>query len=320
MSFCAGAQQVSASNLALDDKLCLKYSMSRRLPPIESLRVLEACVRHSSFTRAASEMGITPAAVSLRMRNLEAELGKKLFVRSGPKLEPTPDAVALAGSLAEALSMMQAAVTECRRSAQPLRLTAVPSFAARWLAPRLARYHLRPDATPIQVDVSSELRAASEFDMAIRTGCGNWPGFGLTRLAPVGLAPMLSPALAATVRLASPSDLYNLPLLPHEDWPLWFRHVGVRSRRAHFCAAEYPTYELDAMAAVEGAGVALLPPMLFVSLVREGKLIQPFGELLSGPSWHYLLLQPGETRRPVHDFRAWLQEEIRACTVAARGG
>src|SRR5262245_53404524 len=164
--------------------------MSRRLPPLESLRILEACVRHSSFTRAASEVGVTTAAVSLRMRNLEADLGKRLFIRSGPKLEPTAAAVALSSCLAEALHMMQAAVAECRGSAQSLRLTAVPSFATRWLAPRLVRYRARPHAVPIQLDVSSELRAPADFDMAIRTGDGHWPEFELTRLIPVDVTPM----------------------------------------------------------------------------------------------------------------------------------
>jgi LysR family glycine cleavage system transcriptional activator len=286
--------------------------MSHHLPSIESLRILEACVRHASFTRAADEIGVTPAAVSLRMRNLEAELATQLFIRSGPKLEPTPAAVALAARLSEALCMVQAAVADCRRSEQGLRLTAVPSFAARWLAPRLARYHQRPEAQPVQLDASVELRAPTEFDMAIRTGRGNWPEFEVTRLTPVDVTPMLSPTLAASVRLSSPVDLAKLPLLPHDDWPLWFHRVGAPSRRLRFCAAEYPTYELDAVAAMEGTGVALLSPTLFGSLLKEGKLIQPFPELLRGPSWHCLLLKRCETRTAVHGFRSWLQEEMRS--------
>jgi LysR family glycine cleavage system transcriptional activator len=289
--------------------------MARRLPPIESLRVLEACVRHSSFTRAASELGVTPAAVSLRMRNLERELGKKLFVRSGPALQPTPRAMALADSLAEALGLMEDAVRICRRSAEPLRLTAIPSFAARWLAPRLKHFYQRRDATPIQLDVSVEVRAGREFDMAIRTGRGNWPEFELTRLMPVDFTPMLSPTLAGSVRLRSPADLAKLPLLAHEDWPLWFRRAGVRPPRLRFSAGAYPTSDLDAVAAVEGSGVALLSPTLFSSLVREGKLVQPFTEIMQGPSWHYLLLKPNETRVSVQAFRSWLQEEMRQLRV-----
>ena len=295
--------------------------MSKHLPPIESLRIFEACVRHSSFTRAAGELGITPAAVSLRMRNLEADLGRRLFNRSGPALEPTEAAVALAARVAEALSIMRLAVEDCGRPVESLRLTAVPSFATRWLAPRLAHYHQRPNATSIQLDVSTEVRQPSQFDMAIRTGRGTWPDFDATPLLPVDITPMMSPMLAARVRCESPADLTRLPLLPHTDWLRWFLSVGVRAPNLQFGADEYPTYELDAAAAVEGAGVALLSPTLFASLLQEGKLVQPFAAVMQGPSWHFLLLKQGERRASVLEFRAWLQMEIgeprdqRACTV-----
>jgi LysR family glycine cleavage system transcriptional activator len=168
----------------------------------------------------------------------------------------------------------------------------------------------------VQLDASVELRAATDFDIAIRTGPGNWPDFEVTRLMPVDVTPMLSPVLAASVRLSSPDDLAKLPLLPNDDWPLWFRRVGVQARRLRFCAAEYPTYELDAVAAMEGTGVALLSPTLFGSLLQEGKLIQPFPELMRGPSWHCLLLKRGEARAAVHGFRSWLQEEMASGSTA----
>jgi LysR family glycine cleavage system transcriptional activator len=244
------------------------------------------------------------------MRNLEAELGKQLFVRSGPSIEPTAAAIALASCLAEALWMIEDAVSECRSPAQSLRLTSVPSFAVRWLAPRLARYYQRQDARPVQLDVSVDLRSAKEFDIAIRTGRGDWPDFESTRLIPVDVTPMLSPTLAARVRPESPVDLTKLPLLPHDDWLQWFRLAGVHSPDLRFCVSEYPTYELDAVAAVEGAGVALLSPTLFAPLVREGRLVQPFVNVMRGPDWHYLLLRRGETRAAVHEFRAWLQDEM----------
>src|SRR4051812_6590974 len=205
--------------------------MANRLPPLESLRILEACVRHSSFTHAANEIGLSAAAVSLRMRNLEHELGARLFERSGPHLRPTRSAYALAARVAETLRDVHAAVTELRSDTQPLRLTAPPSFASRWLAPRLARYHQQPDAVPIQVDCSAEVRRGGQFDLAIRTGLGSWPGFAIQRLMPVNATPMLSPALAATVRLDSPADLAKLPLLAHDDWPVWFREAKVRPPR-----------------------------------------------------------------------------------------
>jgi LysR family transcriptional regulator, glycine cleavage system transcriptional activator len=289
--------------------------MRKRLPALESLRVLECCVRLGSFTRAADEIGVTAAAVSLRIRNLEAEMNTRLFERSGPRLQATGAAITLAARVAAALSDMHAAVAVCRGDTQTLRVTAPPSFASRWLAPRLAGYHQRADAVPIQIDCSAEVRASADFDVAIRTGVG--PESFSGRLLPVEATPMLSPSLAATVKLSSPADLAKLPLLPHDDWPRWFHHVGVRASRLRFCADEYPTHELDAAAAMEGTGVALLSPTLFASALREGKLVQPFPEVIAGPKWHFLLLNPAASVPAVQGFRAWLEAELRNSTQSS---
>ena len=286
--------------------------MSKRLPPVESLRILEACVRHASFTRAAEEIGVTPAAISLRMRNLEVGAGHDTLSALRPEARADEAALTLAARVAEAVRLMRVAVEDCRGAAQPLRLTAVPSFATRWLAPRLARYHALADATRIEVDCSVGLRAVEDFDLAIRTGRGDWPGFDVTRLFPVEATPMLSPALAATARLSAPADLARLPLLPHDDWLLWFREAGTNLPRLRFCADEYATHDLDASAAMEGTGVALLSPTLFAAPLREGKLIRPFTHVMRGPNWHHLLTKPGDTRPAVQSFRAWLQGEVSA--------
>jgi LysR family transcriptional regulator, glycine cleavage system transcriptional activator len=289
--------------------VCLKWRMAKRLPPIESLRILEACVRHESFTRAAREIGVTPAAVSLRMKNLEAALGVKLFSRSGPHLAPTRAARKLAARVAEALKLVELGVEECREAMPPLRLTVVPSFATYWLAPRLERYHRSAGAAPLQLDASMEVRASEEFDVAIRTGTGQWPGFDAMPLIPIEVTPMLSPGLASRLGLTSPADLVRAPLLRHDDWPRWFHEAGVGRARLHYCETEYPTYELDAAAAVAGTGVALLSPVLFGSLIEEKKLIQPFPHVMQGPDWHYLLRKNGDERPAVQRLRAWLQVE-----------
>jgi LysR family glycine cleavage system transcriptional activator len=283
--------------------------MPKRLPALDSLRFLEASVRHANFTRAAAELGVTPAAVSLRIRDLEAELGVTLFRRSGPAVTPTEAGTALAGRVARALGLLRAAVEECRGTAEPLRVTAVPTFAMRWLTPRLAAYHALPDAVPIRLDVSAELRPADGFDIAVRTGSGDWPGFEATVLMQVEATPMLSPALAAG--LSSPADLIALRLLPHDGWQRWFREAGVEAPALRFYADDYPTHELDAAAAIEGAAVALLSPRLFAPLLRDGKLVQPFPHVIRGPAAHHLLLRPGEARPAVLRFRDWLEDEAR---------
>ena len=283
--------------------------MSRRLPPLESLRFFEACARHSSFTRAATELGITPAAVSLRIRDLESDVGVRLFHRSGPKIELTGAGAALAGRMTEAMRQIRAAVEACRSGADALRVTVAPTFATRWLAPRLARYQARPGAVPISLDASTELRASQSFDVAIRSGVGEWPGLVASLLLPVEGTPMLSPALASVCRLSSPGDLAALPLLADENWPRWFGEVGVDASRLRYSAVSYPTQELAASAAVEGAGVALLSPTLFGSLVREGKLVRPFEHVTLGGAAYWVATATGESRPAVHHLRRWLLEE-----------
>jgi LysR family glycine cleavage system transcriptional activator len=284
--------------------------MLKRLPPLESLRFVEACVRHRNFTRAAVELGVTPTAVSLRIRDLEAELGVTLFHRSGPRIAPTKAGVELADRLREALGLIRSAVDDLRSGTQPLRVTAVPTFAMRWLTPRLARYHALPNAVPIALDVSAELRSDDSFDIAIRTGLGGWRGYQATALMPVEATPMLSPALAAKARLSRARDLAALPLLPYDEWPRWFREAGAEPPALNFYADDYPTHELDAAAAVEGAGVALLSPTLFGALLRDGKLIQPFPHVMRGPAQHYVLLKPSEARPAVLRLRDWLVDEV----------
>jgi LysR family glycine cleavage system transcriptional activator len=283
--------------------------VSKRLPSLESIRFLEACVRHASFTRAASELGVTPAAVSLRIRELESELGTKLFYRAGPKIASTDAGRILAGGMREALDHVSRAVEASRGNIGPLRVTAVPSLAQRWLTPRLSRYHALPDAAPISLDTSMELRTATTFDVGIRTGDGNWPGLDAIPLMPVDATPMMSGSLCADIALSSPSDLAKLPLLPHDDWPRWFREVGTPDPILRFCPDEYPTHDLDAVAAVEGEGVALLSPVLFASYVRDKRLVQPFAHIMCGPAWHYAVVREGETRPAVLRFREWLRSQ-----------
>src|SRR5688572_14053592 len=189
--------------------------MSKRLPSLESLRFVEACVRHGNFTRAAAELGVTATAVSLRIRDLEAQLGAKLFRRSGPRIAATEAGVALAGRIGEAFDIIRDAVEAFGRADLALRVTGAPTFAMRWLTPRLAHYHALAGAVPIKLDVSADVRLADDFDVAIRTGLGEWGDYQATVLFPVEATPMLAPRLWAERRPLSPESLAALPLLPN---------------------------------------------------------------------------------------------------------
>lgn len=280
-------------------------------PALESLRVLEACVSAGSFARAAERLFLTPAAVSLRIRTLEAELEQPLFVRTGRRVTPTAAASVLAARVREALAGIVEALDEFQAVLPPLRVTAPPTFASRWLAPRLARNH-PPGGYGVELDVSTDIRASDTFDVAIRTGGGGWAGFDEFPLAPVEVTPMLAPSLLATRSLAAPEELAEFQLLPHPDWEKWFTKAGCKAPQGlRFAAVDYPTHELNANAALAGAGVALLSPSLFRPFLTAGMLIAPFSCVLRGPAWHFALRRTGDSRPAPQHFCAWLCQQAR---------
>lgn len=285
--------------------------MHRRLPPLESLRVFEASARHANFSRAANELGVTPAAVSLRVRDLERDLGQRLFVRSGPRIALTEAGAELAARLAEVMALTRSAVAACRSTEAPLRVTVTPTFAARWLTPRLPRYHALPDAARIRLDVSIDLRPGDGFDVAIRSGRGDWPELVATPLLPLEQTPMLSPGLARRFAVAAPADLARVPLIPDEKWHAWFRGAGVADPNPTYSPVEYQTQEMAAGAAQEGVGAALLSPVLFAAALAEGRLVRPFSFTLAGPDAYHVLRHRDDQRRSVDHFVQWLCAEAR---------
>jgi len=280
-------------------------------PSLESLRTLAECVRLGSFAAAAESLFLTPAAVSLRIRTLERELGKLLFVRRGPRTTPTDAALALAARIDRAMAEIDEALGEFQGARPLVRMTAPPSFAARWLAPRVARYQSEHPGVAIELDVSTDMRTRDMFDVAVRTGAGVWPGLEARALFPVDLTPMLSPALLGDDRLAEPADLLRFALLPHPHWPRWLRETGCADdRQARYGPIEYPSHELNADAALAGEGVALLPRSLFRPLLDTRGLVAPFDHVLAETDWHFAVLHAGETRPEPAEVVAWLTSQV----------
>ncbi len=281
--------------------------MARPLPPLESLRVLAACVRHRSFSRAAKDLGLTPAAVSLRMRDLEAQLGVTLFYRHGPRLTVSDAAAKLAEQIDAAMSLIHSAIDRCRSTQPALRVTCAPTFASRWLVPRLEEYHASPGAQPIALDATAELLPPAQFDVAIRSGTGPWPGLAAVELLREQGTPMMSPALLGADRSVSLARLLELPLIVDPRWTEWFARAGLPNATPRFAATRFPTYELEALAAVRGVGVALLSPVLFGELCEQGALIAPFDTVVEGPN-SYWALWPADS--PASHFVQWLRRQF----------
>lgn len=284
----------------------LAYDENVKLGPssLESLRVFDACARHASYTRAAEELGISPAAVSQRMRQLQVEIGAPLFDRRGPRIALTGCGEELAEKIGQALSILGAAVRTCRDPGS-IRVSAAPTFASRWLAPRLADY---AGSHRITLDAASDLRAPGSFDVAIRSGLGGWKGYCATFLFPIEATPLYNPHLYRPPKLVTPRDLVECALLPSDAWPAWFDAAGVDLPGDGFAKSgvRYPTQDLAGAAALEGAGLALLSPRLFADAIGQGRLARPFEALVSGPGGYWALVSNHERRPAVLAFRDWL--------------
>ncbi|HWU78564.1 MAG TPA: LysR substrate-binding domain-containing protein [Caulobacter sp.] len=281
-------------------------AMSLRLPSLETLRIFEACARHGNFSRAAVELCITPAAVSQRVRGLELELGRTLFVRKGPRIALSAEGQTLFGRTSQMMAIARAAIEELRGS-RALRLTATPSFASRWLAVHVPDFEALHPGVQIDIDVSADVRDLNTFDIAIRSGRGDWSSVRTTPLFPVEGTPMLRPDLLERCAIIEPGDLARVPLIPNSDWPRWFDEQGLD--RPDLTAARrlaFPSQDLAAQAALEGKGAALLSPKLFAAEIANGRLARPFPFVLSGPEQYWLVEPEREAGPTASAFRNWL--------------
>lgn len=297
--------------------------MTRRLPPLNSLRAFEAAARHLSFTRAADELHVTPAAISHQIKGLEEHLGVKLFRRLNRALLLTDAGQACLPGLSEAFERMTAAIERLRgqESVGPLTVSVGPSFAAKWLVPRLERFQeLYPE---IDVRISATLQmvdfAREDVDLAIRYGAGRWPDLQVELLLPTEAFPVCAPSLLEGAHpLRMPQDLRHHVLL-HDDsapnslgyptWAMWLRAAGVEgvdpTRGPRFSHA---SLALDAAAA--GRGVVLTLSALSAADHAAGRLVRPFEISVPTSFAYYVVCPPAAAERPkVRAFRHWLCAE-----------
>ena len=296
-----------------------------RLPPLGAIRAFEAAARHGSFTKAASELGMTQAAISYQVKLLEDRVGAPLFLREPRRVVLSEIGRRLAPQISDAFQRLESAFGALRKTAEGvLSVTAVHTFATNWLVPRLGTFQMAHPDIAVRLDVSSRNIdfAREEFDVGIRGGLGAWPGLRAHRLIAGDFTPLCSPDLLARHGpLKSPADLLRLPILDGHDhwWRVWLEQAGVRD-------AEPPkdsSLSLDvqamlATAAMAGQGVAMLTLAFFTAEIAAGRLVQPFS-LIASDGQSYWLVYPEERRNTpkIRAFRDWVLEEVRRSPAAA---
>ncbi len=299
--------------------------MARRLPPLNALRAFEAAARHLSFTRAAGELHVTQAAVSHQVKALEEHLGRKLFRRLNRALLLTDDGQAYLPSISRAFTLLNDATNDLltKQAPGPLTVSALPSFAARWLVPRLGRFRqIRPDID-LRIDPSAELSdfAGGDVDVGIRYGRGKYPGMRADWLMTEDIFPVCSPALLEGPHpLRDPRDLQHQVLLHddgHGDWRTWLLAAGVD----RVDPARGPIFTDSSMliqAAMAAQGVALARGVVAADELAAGRLVRPFTLSLSTAYAYYLVCPVNTAEQPkIAAFRDWLLDEARSEPSAA---
>jgi LysR family glycine cleavage system transcriptional activator len=298
-----------------DDANRARYTVTTRMPPMQALRAFEAAARMGSLTRAADALSVTHGAISHQIKALEAALGVSLVERAGRGIRVTDDGQRLATRVRGALAEIADAVREVseRRNPRQLRVSVTPSFAARWLLPRLGKFLARHPE--IDLDVRSTI-ALMDFrrddtDVAIRHGFGGWPDVHAEEILSDAFFPVCSPRLPRLPR--EPSALARHTLLRSDDewWKPWFDAVGLDWPEP----SRGPIFNDSALmlqAAVEGQGIALARSSLLGNDVRNGLLVRLFDIDVPAARRYYLVYPPRLAGSPKLDlFRAWLLDEIR---------
>jgi LysR family glycine cleavage system transcriptional activator len=287
------------------------------LPPLAAIRVFEAVSRRLSFTRAAEELGMTQAAVSYQIKLLEERLGTPLFLRRPKGIVLTEAGERLAPRTTEAFDLLRETFA---RFAEPdvetLSINTMHTFAAQWLAPRLGAFQLRHPTMAVRLETTNRVVdfAREEVDVVVRAGQGKWPGLAAAKLIDVRFTPMLSPKLAATVGgIHVHADILKLPLIDATDpwWVTWLTAHGLPTEiLSSQISLAMSSQAIDASAAIAGFGVALLTPAYYRQELADGRLIQPFDEVMEEPSAYWLAYPEARRNVPkIKAFRDWIIAE-----------
>jgi LysR family glycine cleavage system transcriptional activator len=300
--------------------------MSRMLPGTRALRTLEAAGRHLNFTKAASEVGLTPAAVSYQIKEIEDQLGIVLFSRTSRTMRLTEAGGVLHDAAVEALDLLNRAANRARKAARgtaQLRVTLDATFAAKWLMPRVEGFRKRSPDIEVRFDISYELRDfdGDDVDIGVRFGSGKYPGLCADRLFENVIVPVCSPSLLTSGKpLAEPRDLMNHTLV-HIDWSrqgitwpnwrMWMAAAGVEDFDDSVCVVFGDSSHVI-QAALDGNAVALADFAMVAKDLSQGRLVRPFElGIKVPPEFAYFLVYPeaSATDPRIVAFREWILAE-----------
>jgi LysR family glycine cleavage system transcriptional activator len=297
---------------------------SEVVPPFLSVRVFEAAARSGSFARAAEELGITAGAVSQHIRILEEFAGQPLFRRLGRGVELTEAGKAAYAHASAAMAELLQAGRAMRASMRGRRIaiSTAPSFASKWLIPRLSAFQERYPEVEVRLSADMALVdfAGSDIDLAIRYGPGGYDGLHSERLMSESVVVVASPRLLeGRGPIQNAADLLGLPLI-HDDgperdpscpnWSMWFAARGARRADAER-GLRFNQSSLALEAAAAGKGLVLAKRQLALRDIASGALVTLLAEHDAPLGFAYWLVWPrGRRFEPGQNaFLQWLREQ-----------
>ncbi len=286
----------------------------RYLPSISLLSAFETAARVESFSQAARELDLTQSAISRQIRALEEQIGVELFARNRQKVKLTDAGEVYAQEVRRALTIIASASINMRSNAGggTLDLAVLPTFGARWLAPRLADFF---SANPgVTVNFTTRLRpfdfGTDKLDAAIHFGQPDWANTEAVFLMGETIVPACSPEFKQQHRFSEPGHLLNVPLIHLSSrrgaWANWFDAHGIDGEIN--TGMNFDEFAAASQAARHGLGVALLPEFLIRQELADGNLVAAFNSPLKGKEAYYLVWPSVRSKYPpLVAFRDWIK-------------
>lgn len=300
--------------------------MRRKIPSTAALLAFERAARHESFTRAAEDLALTQSAVCRQIAALEDFLGLRLFRRTKRGVTLTEAGLSYSRQISARLDAMERdtlSVMAHHGSGATIELAVMPTFATRWLLPRLGGFLARhPEVT---VNMNNRTRpflfAETEFDAALYFGDAGWPGTEAHFLMRENPTPVCSPRMLQGRTSLTPEEIATLPLLQQSTrpygWRDWFGSLGLQV--AHdMTGTRYELFSMLAQAAMQDMGVALIPPFLIREELDSGRLVIPFDHVYLSAKAYYLIIPEHKAESAsLLAFREWLVEAAAQYRAAA---
>ncbi|MFK5980652.1 MAG: LysR substrate-binding domain-containing protein [Rhizobiaceae bacterium] len=290
----------------------------RFLPSHSVLRSFEAAARHESFTLAAEELNLTQSAISRQVKELEAVVGADLFRRVGRRVLLTKAGQTLAVDLAVDLenirrTMMRAISAGDMNST--IRVATLPTFASRWLIPRLPNFaELHPN---LEINLSTRLipfdMEVEHFDVAIHFGEKNWPNTDMRLLCSETMIPVSSPAFREHHKISTVSDLANSPLLHMSTRPTaWQEYLQRQSLEdeTYLTGKYFDQFSMVIAGAVASLGAALIPRYLIEQEMYTGALEILIDETITTDNSYFVVTPASQKSKNANAFCDWLIEQI----------